>query len=96
MPYVYKRYEWDLLPEEQEQARFISDGCADGATLRSRGIVSRDAIEEGAFMQFKRNFYGSVARRLGLSIYLEDGFGALNISEDCKKLIAAKIEREVI
>ena len=92
MPYQMVKHEWDLTEEEQEQARFIQEWSEQEGQKILRG-ASIDLNEKGGYMGFKEAFFDSVRRRLLIPFY-SSGFSSFSFSDDCKKLVAYKVEKQ--
>lgn len=86
--YKFKRYEYDLTKEEQEQARFIIKEAQAKNKRLMTGEGRTDGLERDAFIQFKESFYSSVATRL----LLRGSRGAFSLTEDAKKLVRLVVE----
>jgi len=87
--YEFKRYEYDLTEEEQEQARFIVETSIAKLKERSEGLSGQPRVESGAFESFRFKFYSAVTRRLRLPYFNE----TYSLSDDAKKLIHITVER---
>lgn len=97
--YQIKRYEWDLIEEEKEQAKFIWEDAIRGIILKSRTGIGHSDQEREAFAFFRLRFYSRVWARLGL--YVEHWYGhedetfaegAFTLNESGTKLIGYRVE----
>lgn len=92
--YKYKRYEFELTPDERDRANFLLDtkrAKSAAMTLgQSPGRGPTEELEVLAFHDLKRKLYGGIRRRLGIDANTE----AMTISGDGKTVIWIVAERE--